>query len=138
MVIKFDYKDEKRTIQAGVYEAKVQNVTIDYSPGGTKFINVSLIIRRDVEQACKGLMICYPIWTTKKDGVETVEGFVKFGLMNMCRALNMPEEIEVDSVEDLMEQWIGGLVRITVKKDNYAEITKIETSQVPDDDTCPF
>lgn len=133
MAISFNYKDLEY-ITPGVYEAVIQNTSEEFTPGnGTRFMAVSMVIRNDVQQQCQDKRIEYRIWTTSRPKTKTIEGYVEYSLALMSKACRLPEQIDVNSVNELSKLWIGKPVRITVRQkehegNTYIEISKVEES----------
>ena len=96
---------------------------------------VSMVIRNDIQQKCQDKKIEYRIWTTSKPEAKTIEGYVEYSLALMSKACRLPEQIDVNSVNELSKLWIGKPVRITVgqreyKGKTYIEISKVEESNL--------
>lgn len=133
MAISFNYKDLEY-ITPGVYEAVIQNTSEEFTPGnGTRFMAVSMVIRNDVQQQCQDKRIEYRIWTTSRPKTKAIEGYVEYSLALMSKACRLPEQIDVNSVNELSKLWIKKPVRITVgqreyKGKTYIEISKVEAS----------
>lgn len=135
MAFKFDYEGlEFEKVTPGVYEAVVQNVSEQYTQSsGKKHLCVSLAIRNDVQQQHQDAFINHNIWTTDKPEVKTIEGYVEFSLALMCKACGLPQEINVNSVNELSKLWIGKPIKITVSQSEYngktySNVSKVEES----------
>lgn len=130
MAISFNYEDLEY-ITPGVYEAVVQNTSEEFTQGnGTRYMAVSMVIRNDIQQKCQDKRIDYKIWTTSNPGTKTIEGYVEYSLALMSKACRLPEQIDVNSVNELSKLWIGKPVRITVGQREYKGKTYIEISKV--------
>lgn len=130
MAISFNYEDLEH-ITPGVYEAVIQNTSEEFTQGnGTRYMAVSMVIRNDVQQQCQDKRIDYRIWTTSKPETKTIEGYVEYSLALMSKACRLPEQIDVNSVNELSKLWIGKPVRITVGQREYKGKTYIEISKV--------
>ena len=133
MAISFNYEDLEY-ITPGVYEAVIQNTSEEFTPGnGTRYLAVTMVIRNDIQQKCQDKRIEYRIWTTSKPETKTIEGYVEYSLALMSKACRLPEQIDVNSVNELFKLWIGKPVRITVRQkehegNTYIEISKVEES----------
>lgn len=133
MAISFNYEDLEY-ITPGVYEAVIQNTSEEFTQGnGTRYMAVSMVIRNDIQQKCQDKKIEYRIWTTSKPETKTIEGYVEYSLALMSKACRLPEQIDVNSVNELSKLWIGKPVRITVRQkehqgNTYIEISKVEQS----------
>ena len=133
MAISFNYEDLEY-ITPGVYEAVIQNTSEEFTQGnGTRYMAVSMVIRNDVQQQHQDKKIEYRIWTTSKPETKTIEGYVEYSLALMSKACRLPEQIDVNSVNELSKLWIKKPVRITVgqreyKGKTYIEISKVEAS----------
>lgn len=133
MAISFNYEDLEY-ITPGVYEAVIQNTSEEFTQGnGTRYMAVSMVIRNDIQQKCQDKRIDYKIWTTSKPEAKTIEGYVEYSLALMSKACRLPEQIDVNSVNELSKLWIGKPVRITVRQkehqgNTYIEISKVEQS----------
>lgn len=130
MAISFNYEDLE-CITPGVYEAVIQNTSEEFTQGnGTRYMAVSMVIRNDIQQKCQDKKIEYRIWTTSKPEAKTIEGYVEYSLALMSKACRLPEQIDVNSVNELSKLWIGKPVRITVGQREYNGKTYIEISKV--------
>ncbi len=130
MAISFNYEDLEY-ITPGVYEAVIQNTSEEFTQGnGTRYMAVSMVIRNDIQQKCQDKRIDYKIWTTSNPGTKTIEGYVEYSLALMSKACRLPEQIDVNSVNELSKLWIGKPVRITVGQREYKGKTYIEISKV--------
>lgn len=130
MAISFNYEDLEY-ITPGVYEAVIQNTSEEFTQGnGTRYMAVSMVIRNDIQQKCQDKRIDYKIWTTSKPEAKTIEGYVEYSLALMSKACRLPEQIYVNSVNELSKLWIGKPVRITVGQKEYKGKTYIEISKV--------
>lgn len=130
MAISFNYEDLEY-ITPGVYEAVIQNTSEEFTQGkGTRYLAVAMVIRNDIQQKCQDKRIDYKIWTTSKPETKTIEGYVEYSLALMSKACRLPEQIDVNSVNELSKLWIGKPVRITVGQREYNGKTYIEISKV--------
>lgn len=130
MAISFNYEDLEY-ITPGVYEAVIQNTSEEFTQGnGTRYMAVSMVIRNDIQQKYQDKRIDYRIWTTSNPGTKTIEGYVEYSLALMSKACRLPEQIDVNSVNELSKLWIGKPVRITVGQREYKGKTYIEISKV--------
>lgn len=130
MAISFNYEDLEY-ITPGVYEAVIQNTSEEFTQGnGTRYIAVSMVIRNDVQQQYQDKKIEYRIWTTSRPETKTIEGYVEYSLALMSKACRLPEQININSVNELSKLWIGKPVRITVRQRKYQGNTYIEISKV--------
>lgn len=130
MAISFNYEDLEY-ITPGVYEAVIQNTSEKFTQGnGTRYMAVSMVIRNDIQQKYQDKRIDYRIWTTSNPGTKTIEGYVEYSLALMSKACRLPEQIDVNSVNELSKLWIGKPVRITVGQREYKGKTYIEISKV--------
>lgn len=132
MSISLNY-DNIGYIEPGVYEAIVQNTSEEFSQGGKKYIAVSLTIRNDVTQQFQNKKIEYKVWTTNKQGVNTIDGYVEYQVALISKCCGLPQVIDVNSVYELSKMWIGKPIRITVEEDDYNDkhymkVTKIQES----------
>lgn len=74
MSFKFNFEErlgngtESKNVADGTYEAVINEITEDVAKTGTKFLNVSYIIRNDVEQKYQNAYIWDRIWQSKETG----------------------------------------------------------------------
>lgn len=130
MAISFNYEDLEYIVP-GVYEAVIQNTSEEFTQGnGTRYLAAAMVIRNDIQQKCQNKRIDYRIWTTNNPGTKTIEGYVEYSLALMSKACRLPEQIDVNSVNELSKLWIGKPVRITVGQREYKGKTYIEISKV--------
>ncbi len=132
MAFNFNYKElEFEKVTPGIYEALVQNVSEQYTEGnGKKHLNVSIVIRNDVQQNHQNAMLNYKIWTSDRPDIKTIDGYVEFSLAMMCRACSLPEQINVGSVDELSKLWIRKPLRIKVEDQEYNGNTYANISRV--------
>lgn len=129
MSISLNY-DNLDYIVPGVYEAIVQNTSEEFSKSGTKYIAVSLTVRNDINQQCKNKKIEYRIWTTNKQDVNTIDGYVEYQVALMSKCCGLPNVIDVNSVYELSKKWIAKPIKITVSENEYNGSTYMNVTKI--------
>lgn len=133
-MLDLNYKDiEFQAVENGVYEGLITGYDYRITQNGRKSISLNIAIRNDIEQKFKNSNLFYNIWATDKPDVRTIEGYVSFSIATVAKACELPEKINVSSLNELLALFIKKPVRITVEQKEYngktyANITKIEQS----------
>ena len=136
----YDESQYSNILPEGKYECTVNKVTESTTKGGTLYINVEFIIRKDVAQKYGGKHIFYPIFQRKKEKQtkddEKVNGFSYKMLMNLCRAAGLQSGTKYKSLNELFEDLKGKNVNVQIEHDEYngavqEKVKYVNAPQVP-------
>ena len=121
--IKFNRKEaEKKAnsfgeIPDGTYEllvTKAQYFPLLDKPDKSPYFNLELTVRTDVEQECGGRKVFHKFYVPRdEEKAEKAMGFIdRFNL-----AINMPDEVEIDTEEQWCDYILGKAVKAKIKNE---------------------
>ena len=123
MELTMDYSDvqEGGLLPAGEYEAIIKYAGEDTTKSGTVHINVTMVIRNDVEQQCKNKYIWHKLWHRKSPSPADVNcgGYSSKQIMKLSKVAGLPNGRKYESLADWCEELGGKCVRITVEHEEY-------------------
>ncbi|HZJ77135.1 MAG TPA: DUF669 domain-containing protein [Oscillospiraceae bacterium] len=127
--INHDEATDFGTIEEGEYEVIVTKAFEDAARSGTLFINLHLVIRNDIEQPNKNRYIFGSIWQSKQTG-EYHSGMINA----VAKALRIENGKKFNTLEELLEDFLGKTARVTVGHEEYngktnARVQKWEQSK---------
>lgn len=112
--INHDEAMDMSLVEEGEYEVIVAKAFEDAARTGTMFINLHLQIRNDIDQKNKNRYIFASIWQSK----ETNQYHA--GMINtVAKALRIPNGKRYNSLEELLNDFIGRTARVVVKHEEY-------------------
>src|SRR5699024_475982 len=101
-------------VEEGEYEVIVAKAFEDAARTGTMFINLHLQIRNDIDQKNKNRYIFASIWQSK----ETNQYHT--GMVNtIAKALGIENGKRYNSLDELLNDFIGKTARVVVKHEEY-------------------
>lgn len=120
-----DVKDDFGLIADGEYEAFLDVIQIKQAGTGTKYINVQVRIRDDIEQAHQNRVLFDAIWENKSTGVFNRQRLTR--ILKACFPENTP--LNFEGVDEILETIAGQKLRIVVKTEyddyNDEDVNKI-------------
>lgn len=108
----------------GEYEAIIKYAGEDVTPvNKTAYINVTLVVRNDVDQPQKDCSIRHSIWHKKQPSPADLAcgGYSAKQIQSLSKAIGLPDGKRYENLEDWCEDLGGKLTRITVKHEEYPE-----------------
>lgn len=110
---KLDFNDKfENGVADGIYEVVVFKANEDATKNGAEFVNIDLIIRNDIDQKFKNAHIFHRIWKSKETGNYNARSFNTIGW-----ALNLDENKEYPTIDDLLEDFFMRTARVRVKNE---------------------
>ena len=105
----------------GDYECIITKVEERVNQNGKENLNISMVIRHDVEQAYKNGYIFNTI-RKRKEPTEAdlqVKGYGYGQIMALGKAAGLPDGKEYDSLEQFCGELVNKLMRVTIKHEEY-------------------
>ena len=134
-----DVNDEYGLIPAGQYEAIIKNIEERTTPNGATGLNLSLVIRNDVEQSYQNRYLFHTLWKRREptEADMQVQGYSFKQVMILAKSAALPSGKAYKDVHELCADLIGHVLRVTVAHEEYNnnthEIIKyMNESKVPD------
>ncbi len=106
----------------GEYEAIIKYAGEDATKiSRTEYINVTMVVRNDIDQPCKNRSIRHSIWHKKEPSPADIAcgGYSSKQIQSLSKAVGLPNGKEYDNLEDWCEDLANKPVRITVEKEEY-------------------
>lgn len=101
-------------VPEGIYEVIMKDGGyMDATKGGTVYMNIPLVIRNDVNQKCKNMIVWDAIWT------EASEKHINFKVGNISKAIELPAGTDFDDIEAWGAFLKGKVMKISVKHNEY-------------------
>lgn len=125
MAFNTDYTDVKEgsggILPIGEYEAIVKYAGEDATKSGTVHINITCVIRNDVEQKYKNKYVWDKLWHRKEPSPADLAcgGYSSKQIMSRSKAAGLPNNQKYESLADWGEQLKDKPVRITIEHEEY-------------------
>ena len=105
----------------GEYEVIIKYAGEDAAKTGTVYINVTMVIRNDVEQPYKNKYIWHKLWHRKDPTPADIGcgGYSFKQIQSLSKAAGLPNGKKYESLADWCEELGGKCVRITVEHEEY-------------------
>lgn len=134
-----DVKDGGGLIPIGEWESIIKYAGEDATRSGTVHINVTMVIRNDIEQAYKNKYIWHQLWHRKEPTQADLScgGYSFKQIQSLSKAAGLPNGKKYESLADWCDDLANRPVRITVDHEEYngktrARVKWINASQHPD------
>ncbi|HHT7829666.1 TPA: DUF669 domain-containing protein [Streptococcus suis] len=133
--VNYEAAEQFSSIEDGTYEVFISHVEQSASKGGADFLDIRLKIREDFQQKFRNNLIFDKIWINK----ETLQ-YPEFALQRYAKAVKLPENIEIQTVEQFLNLIKGKNLKVTVKNEqseyngktyDNLNIKKYEQSELP-------
>ena len=104
-------------IPAGEYEVVIRNIEERTTKKGAVGINLSLVIRNDVEQKYKDRYLFHTLWKRKEptEADMQVQGYSFKQIMILAKAAKLPSGKAYENVQQLCEDLLKRPLRVTVE-----------------------
>lgn len=113
MVFQLNHDDTfDMNIENGDYEVVIKQVGENVTQNGAEYIQVTMIIRNDVEQKHKNNHIFHKIWKAKATGEYNLKSFNIIG-----KAAQIPNKKVYKTMEELFDDFIGKPLKVRVKNE---------------------
>ncbi len=149
-----NYKDTENSdiIPEGEYEVFIKSASETTTKQGKRYINVTFVVRDDVEQKCKNKYIWHQIWKKREPNQADLAcgGYNNQQIQILSKAVEFENGRQFESIEDWCSQLEGRVAKVTVRHEKFngyvnAKVQKIEKTKYPgfeiydvDDEDLPF
>ncbi len=118
--------DDYSLIPEGKYEVVIRNIEERTTKNGATGINLSLVIRNDVEQAHKNRYLFHTLWKRKDptDADKQVQGYSFAQIMRLAKSAKLPSGKAYETIKDLCEDLLKRPIQVTVEHDTYQGNTR--------------
>lgn len=136
-----DVQDDYGIIPAGEYEVIIRNIEERTTKNGATGLNLSLVIRNDVEQKFKDRYLFCTYWKRKEptQADMQVQGYSFKQIMRLAKSAKLPSGKAYENVKELCEDLLKRPLRVTVEheKNDYdgrirENIKYVNESNFPD------
>lgn len=116
----YTYKkeDDFELIPNGKYECQIEKAEFKETPTNhRKKIALTIKVRSDIEQPCKGRTLFDDIWTSKEDGITYDERKIN----RILGTQDIPEGTTFDTIQDVVKAIVGVYLvcAVEIKHDDY-------------------
>lgn len=121
-----EVKEGTELIPKGKYEVIIGSAEFAETKGGTKYIDVRMVIRNDIRQSCQNRIIFHKIWKVREPSANDAmtEGYSFKQLMSLASGLDLPSGKNYASVAELARDFVGKCCNAEViieHDDNYGD-----------------
>lgn len=116
----------------GDYECLIQNIKERTTRNGAVGLNISMVIRNDVQQNYKNGFIFYTLWK-RKEPTEvdlSVNGYSFGQIMALGKAAGLPDGKDYDSLEQFCQELTGKPLLITLKHREWNEKIQEDVNRI--------
>ncbi len=105
----------------GDYEVVIKYAGEDATKGGTVYINVTMVIRNDVDQQYKNKYIWHSIWQKKEPSAADIGcgGYSYKQIQSLSKAAGLPNGKKYESLASWCEELKDKVVRVTIDHEEY-------------------
>ncbi len=105
----------------GDYECLIAKVEERVTKNGKENLNISMVIRNDVEQGYKNGYIFNTLWKRKEptEADLQVKGYGYGQIMALGKAAGLPDGKEYESLEQFCGELVNKPIRATIKHEEY-------------------
>ncbi|MDE7365250.1 MAG: DUF669 domain-containing protein [Ruminococcus sp.] len=141
MGFKTNYDDvqDYSLIPVGEYEVIIQKIEERTTQNGATGLNMTLVIRNDVEQKCQNRCIFHTLWKRREptQADMQVQGYGFNQIMQLAKAAGLTDGKEYENVYELCGDLVNRVIRVKVVHEEYNGKTNervhyINASQFPD------
>lgn len=104
-------------IPKGEYEVIIKNIEEHTAPKGATGLNLTLIIRNDVEQKYKNRCIFHTLWKRCEPTEADMHSFKQ--VMQLAKAAMLPSGKSYETVNELCADLIDHVMRVTIDHEEY-------------------
>lgn len=126
-------------IPKGEYEVIIKSITEHTTPKGATGLNLSLVVRNDVEQKYKNRCIFHTLWKRREptQADMQVQGYSFGQIMTLSKSAKLPSGKSYETVLDLCNDLVNRPIRITVghreyNGKTYEDVKYMAESKLPD------
>ena len=105
----------------GDYECLIQKIEERTTRNGAVGLNISMVIRNDVQQNYKNAFIFYTLWKRREptEADLSVNGYSFGQVMALGKAAGLPDGKDYDNLEQFCQELTGKPLLITLKHREY-------------------
>lgn len=113
----YENVDDFNILPEGDYEVIIRNIEERTTKKGATGLNLSLVVRNDVEQKFKDRYIFYTIWKRKEptDADKQVQGYGYNQIMKLARSAKLPNGKAYESVMDMCRDLMRRTLKVTLE-----------------------
>lgn len=117
----YDDTQDFDLIPVGKYEVIIQKIEEWTTKKGATGLNLTLVIRNDVEQKYKNRRIFHTLWKRKEptQADMQVQGYSFDQIMALAKAVGLPSGKNYEDVYKLCDDLKGRIMRVTVAHEEY-------------------
>ena len=123
MCFSTDYSDVQRfeLFAKGVYEVIIKAITERTTPYGATGLNLTFVIRNDVEQKCQNRYLFHTLWKRKEPTKADmqVQGYSFKQIMQLAKAAKLPSGKAYETVSELCADLINHVLKVNVHHDQW-------------------
>ena len=134
-----EINDDYGTLPEGEYEVVIRNIEERTTPNGATGLNLSLVIRNDVEQNYKDRYIFYTLWKRKEPTAadKQVQGYGFKQVMRLAKSAGLPSGKAYETLEDMCKDLMHRPLKVTLEHREYNGKTQenvkcVNASEHPD------
>ena len=119
--VSYDKTESNNILPIGEYEVFIKSAEEKITQTGKSYINISFIIRNDVEQRYKNKYIWYSIWKKKEPNQADIAcgGYNNQQIQFLSRAVQFSNGKEFANIQDWMKQLKGRVLRIKIGHEEF-------------------
>lgn len=121
MSFNVDHSQASSLLPEGEYECIIKFARQTATPKGIPFIDIPLIIRKDVENPKKGGKIYHSLWMKNEPTQADMacDGYSAKQIQSLSKAAGLPNGKAYASIDDWCNDLAGKLIRVTVYHSEY-------------------
>ena len=131
--------DEYGILAEGDYEVIIRNIEERTTKKGSTGLNLSLVVRNDIEQKFKDRYIFYTLWKKKEptDADKQVQGYIFNQIMRLAKSAKLPNGKAYESVMDLCKDLMHRPIKVTLEHREWngqqqENVKYVNASEYPD------
>lgn len=108
-------------IPKGEYEVIIKSIEERTTQNGATGLNLTLVIRNDVEQKFQNRFIFHTLWKRKEptQADMQVQGYSFKQIMSLAKAADLPSGKSYETVNDLCKDLVSHVIRVTLDHEKY-------------------
>jgi hypothetical protein len=109
--------DDYGILPEGDYEVIIRNIEERTTKKGATGLNLSLVVRNDIEQKFKDRYIFYTLWKKKEptEADKQVQGYIFNQIMRLAKSAKLPNGKAYESVMDLCKDLMHRPIKVTLE-----------------------
>lgn len=134
-----EINDDYGTLPEGEYEVVIRNIEERTTPNGATGLNLSLVIRNDVEQNYKDRYIFYTLWKRKEPTAadKQVQGYGFNQVMRLAKSAGLPSGKAYETLQDMCKDLMNRPLKVTLEHREYngkiqENVKYVNASEHPD------